>query len=108
MVIGLALTPTVVEQVGYVTGTGGDNLTGALIEISSFISFFGFFSVTLSVSVGATNTFILGNHNLIHWRWGDLSTIQERLKKPHNIFSKNRNLSIGRPIFPRFFGVKLY
>jgi hypothetical protein len=58
MVIGLALTPTVVEQVGYVTGTGGDNLTGASI---------GIFSIALSVSVRIAYSVILGYHYPFYW-----------------------------------------
>ena len=82
MVIGLALTPTVVEQVGYVTGTGGDNLTGASILIISeknilhFFIAYEIFSIALSVSVGATNTSILGYHNLIYRRCINLYSIQ--------------------------------
>ncbi|MBA7493373.1 hypothetical protein ES702_03931 [subsurface metagenome] len=102
MVIGLALTPTVVEQVGYVTGTGGDNLTGALLEISSFISFFGFFSITLSVSVGTAYSVILDYHHLINRRCINLYTIQ-RYKLRHYLNNFYESIGSSRSIFPPFF-----
>ena len=99
MVIGLALTPTVVEQVGYVTGTGGDNLTGA--SISKMIVRSIIFMIALSVSVGATHSVILGNHNLINRRCINLYSIQRYG------LNKESNESIGskRHISPRFLGV---
>lgn len=96
MVIGLALTPTVVEQVGYVTGTGGDNLTGASIFI---MLEYTIIMIALSVSVGTINPVILGNHNLINRRCINLYTIQR--------YRLNQALteSIGRTrhIFPPLF-----
>lgn len=49
MVIGLALTPTVVEQVANVTGTGGNNLTGAALAIAGLIPLFW---VILIIGIG--------------------------------------------------------
>jgi len=40
IIIGLALTPTVQEQVNSVTGTGGSNLTGAALAIAKLIPLF--------------------------------------------------------------------
>lgn len=40
MLIGLALTPTITEQVGNVTGVGGNNLTGAALAIAALIPLF--------------------------------------------------------------------
>ena len=49
MVVGLALTPTVVDQVGNITGTGGDNLTGAALAIAELIPLFW---VILIIGIG--------------------------------------------------------
>jgi len=49
MVVGLALTPTVVEQVANVTGTGGYNLTGAALAIAALIPLFW---VILIIGIG--------------------------------------------------------
>ena len=49
MVVGLALTPTVVEQVANVTGVGGDNLTGAALAIAKLIPLFW---VILIIGIG--------------------------------------------------------
>ena len=40
MIVGLALTPTVVNSVGLVTGTGGDNLTGAALALMNILPLF--------------------------------------------------------------------
>jgi len=49
MVVGLALTPTVVEQVANITGTGGNNLTGAALAIAQLIPLFW---VILIIGIG--------------------------------------------------------
>ncbi len=49
MVVGLALTPTVVEQVAGVTGVGGNNLTGAALAIAGLIPLFW---VILIIGIG--------------------------------------------------------
>ena len=49
MVVGLALTPTIVDQVGSITGTGGDNLTGAALAIAELIPLFW---VILIIGIG--------------------------------------------------------
>lgn len=49
MVVGLALTPTVVEQVANVTGVGGNNLTGAALAIAGLIPLFW---VILIIGIG--------------------------------------------------------
>ena len=49
MVIGLALTPTVVEQVANITGVGGNNLTGAALAIAQLIPLFW---VILIIGIG--------------------------------------------------------
>jgi len=49
MVVGLALTPTVVEQVANITGVGGDNLTGAALAIAQLIPLFW---VILIIGIG--------------------------------------------------------
>lgn len=49
MVIGLALTPTVVEQVANVTGVGENNLTGAALAIAGLIPLFW---VILIIGIG--------------------------------------------------------
>jgi predicted PurR-regulated permease PerM len=40
IIIGVALTPTIVEQVGDVTGTGGNNLTGSAAALMSLLPMF--------------------------------------------------------------------
>ena len=52
MIIGLALTPTVVEQVGLVTGTGGDNLTGPALAMADLITLF-WVIIILSIGLGS-------------------------------------------------------
>ena len=49
MVVGLALTPTVQEQVTNITGTGGGNLTGPALAIAQLIPLFW---VILIVAIG--------------------------------------------------------
>lgn len=49
MVVGLALTPTVVEQVANITGVGGSNLTGAALAIAALIPLFW---VILIIGIG--------------------------------------------------------
>lgn len=49
MVVGLALTPTVVEQVAKVTGVGDYNLTGAALAIAKLIPLFW---VILIIGIG--------------------------------------------------------
>lgn len=52
MIIGLALTPTVVEQVGLVTGVGGDNLTGPALAMADLITLF-WVIIILSIGLGS-------------------------------------------------------
>lgn len=40
IIVGISLTPTVGEAVDHITGTGGDNLTGAALTIASLIPMF--------------------------------------------------------------------
>ena len=40
MIVGIALTPTVQEQVTLVTGVGGNNLTGAALAIMALVPLF--------------------------------------------------------------------
>lgn len=47
-VIGLALTPTIQESVGNVTGVGGNNLTGAALAI---MNLFPLFWVILMIAI---------------------------------------------------------
>lgn len=49
MVVGLALTPTVQEQVNAITGTGSNNLTGAALAIAGLIPLFW---VILIIAIG--------------------------------------------------------
>ena len=49
MVIGLALTPTVQEQVDAVTGVGAGNLTGAALAIAKLVPLFW---VILVIAIG--------------------------------------------------------
>lgn len=49
MVVGLALTPTIVDQVGNITGVGADNLTGAALAIAELIPLFW---VILIIGIG--------------------------------------------------------
>lgn len=98
MVIGLALTPTVVEQVGYVTGTGGDNLTGA--SISKMVVKSIIFMIALSVSVGTTNPSILGYHNLINRRCINLYSIQRYILTQES----NDPLEVHAFFSPAFLG----
>lgn len=55
MIVGLALTPTVVEEVGDVTGTGADNLTGAALSIGELIPLFW---ILLIVAVGVAAMYV--------------------------------------------------
>lgn len=57
MVVGLALTPTVVEQVANVTGTGGDNLTGAALAIAELIPLFWVILI-IGISLAAIVTWL--------------------------------------------------
>jgi len=50
-IVGLALTPTVQEQVNAVTGSGGNNLTGAAAAIAKLIPMFWVFGI-IGVTVG--------------------------------------------------------
>ena len=52
MLIGLALTPTINEQVAGVTGTGGFNLTGAALAIANLIPLFW---VILILAIGVAS-----------------------------------------------------
>ena len=49
MVVGLALTPTVQEQVNNITGVGSNNLTGAALAIANLIPLFW---VILVIAIG--------------------------------------------------------
>lgn len=40
MIVGFALTPTVVQMTGTVTQVGGDNLTGASLELMKLVPLF--------------------------------------------------------------------
>jgi len=50
-IVGLALTPTVQEQVNNITGSGGNNLTGAAAAIAKLIPMFWVFGI-IGVTVG--------------------------------------------------------
>ncbi len=52
MLIGLALTPTITEQVAGVTGVGGFNLTGAALAIANLIPLFW---VILILAIGVAS-----------------------------------------------------
>lgn len=52
IIIGLALTPTIQSQVTTVTGTGGNNLTGAALALANLIPLF-WIIVILAVGVAA-------------------------------------------------------
>ena len=52
MLIGLALTPTITEQVTAVTGVGGNNLTGAALAIAGLIPLFW---VILILAIGVAS-----------------------------------------------------
>lgn len=52
MLIGLALTPTITEQVAGVTGVGGFNLTGAALAIAELIPLFW---VILVLAIGVAS-----------------------------------------------------
>ncbi len=52
MLIGLALTPTITEQVANVTGVGGNNLTGAALAIAALIPLFW---VILILAIGVAS-----------------------------------------------------
>ena len=52
ILIGLALTPTITEQVIGVTGVGGNNLTGAALAIGGLIPLFWIILV-LAIGVAA-------------------------------------------------------
>ena len=52
MLIGLALTPTITEQVAGVTGVGGNNLTGAALAIANLIPLFW---VILILAIGVAS-----------------------------------------------------
>ena len=52
MLVGLALTPTITEQVIAVTGVGGNNLTGAALAIAGLIPLFWIILV-LAIGVAA-------------------------------------------------------
>lgn len=52
MLVGLALTPTITEQVAGVTGTGGFNLTGAALAIANLIPLFW---VILILAIGVAS-----------------------------------------------------
>lgn len=60
MVVGLALTPTVVEQVGNITGVGGDNLTGAALAIAELIPLFWVILI-IGISLAAIVTWLRTN-----------------------------------------------
>lgn len=49
MIVGLALTPTVQEQVTAITGVGANNLTGAALAIARLIPLFW---VILVIGIG--------------------------------------------------------
>jgi hypothetical protein len=55
IIIALSLTPTVQQQVTYVTGTGGDNLTGAARALATLISLFW---VILVISIGVAAVYV--------------------------------------------------
>ena len=52
MLVGLALTPTITEQVTGITGTGGNNLTGAALALANLIPLFWIIMV-LAIGVAA-------------------------------------------------------
>jgi len=55
MVVGLALTPTVQEQVDKVTGAGAGNLTGAALAIAKLIPLFW---IILIIAIGVASIVI--------------------------------------------------
>lgn len=57
MVVGLALTPTVQEQVTGVTGTGGNNLTGAALAIAELIPLF-WVIIVIAIGLAAIVTWL--------------------------------------------------
>jgi len=54
-IVGLALTPTVQEQVNAVTGSGGNNLTGAAAAICKLIPMFWVFGI-IGVTVASSTS----------------------------------------------------
>jgi len=63
-IVGLALTPTVQEQVNAVTGSGGNNLTGAAAAICKLIPMFWVFGI-IGVTVGLVYITLAGGRTLI-------------------------------------------
>ncbi|MBA7491420.1 hypothetical protein ES702_01965 [subsurface metagenome] len=57
MVVGLALTPTVQEQVTNITGVGGDNLTGAALAIAKLIPLF-WVIIVIAIGLAAIVTWL--------------------------------------------------
>lgn len=55
IIIGLALTPTVQQQVTAVTGAGGNNLTGAALALANLIPLFW---VIVIVAVGVAAVYV--------------------------------------------------
>ena len=63
-IVGLALTPTVQEQVNNITGSGGNNLTGAAAAIAKLIPMFWVFGI-IGVTVGLVYITLAGGRTLI-------------------------------------------
>ena len=55
MIVALALTPTVQENVTNVTGTGGNNLTGAALSIAALVPLF---RVLVIIGIGAAAIYV--------------------------------------------------
>ena len=55
MIVALALTPTVQENVTNVTGTGGINLTGAALSIAALVPLFW---VLVIIGIGAAAIYV--------------------------------------------------
>ena len=61
IIIALALTPTVQSTVTSVTGTGGDNLTGAAKTLASLITLF-WVIIILAIGIAAVYVQLKGWH----------------------------------------------
>ena len=60
IVIALALTPTVQEQVTYITGSGGNNLTGPALALAGLIPMFWVIGI-LAIGIASVYMQFKGN-----------------------------------------------
>lgn len=60
MIVGLALTPTVVSSVSTVTGVGGDNLTGASLTLMLLVPLF-WVILMIAIPVGYIAVWLRGS-----------------------------------------------